>query len=377
MISEPHPPAASANPAASSAGLFDVRPQAEERLHPRFRMLRHRADLAPARDLVLELHAKALGDAQPGHVEEFRTGDFDAALFRLFLFALFDDAGHCIDIRNHEPDFVLSKGGTTAAVDALTVGIPSSGVTEPRTATTSPMGAMQASGAGSGLVGKLQGRQWCLPCVAGHPFVIAIQDFDHAAMPRGAPPGALLHFLFGGSDPAQDLDDLFPKGFFGQQDAEHVSAILFCNDATIAKFNRLGQQRQPAGAARMLRHGACLSDDGAVSASTGYIYEVGRKGAHIETWNEGTVLIHNPRAVQPLPANWLGAAAELEFSDGRIVERFATGFHPISSHTELFGSDIPAWWVERRMELLERECAAHHSEHVHSPELRPPRAARK
>jgi hypothetical protein len=351
------------NPAPPVPGeLFDVGARVEEQLHPRFRLLRHRADLAPARDLMCELHSCAFCDAQPNYAVRFQSGDFDGALFRLFLFALFDAAGHRVDIGPAEPAFVLSKGGLTAAVDAFTVGEPAACV-EPQVDAPLSLPSLppewNASGVGGSLFRSLQCQPWRLPQAAGRPFVIAIQDFDHLQMAGGAPPAALLHFLFGGADHARDPDALFPHGFFGQQEAEHISAILFCNDATIAKFNRLGQERHAADAARMLRHGACLANDGDANTLGGYVYEVGRRNAGGEAWNEGTVLIHNPFAAQPLPADWLGASAEMALREGRVVERFVPGFHPVSSHTEMVGRDAPAWWIERRTRLLAQEQAVH------------------
>jgi len=360
MVLEPHSSTSTTDAISRSSGdLFDVPAQFEERLHPRFRMLRHRSDLAPARCLICELHAIALGGVQPGYAVDFQAGDFDRALFWLFLFALFDAAGHRIDIRQRAPAFILTKAGTTAAIDTLTIGAPQSGVDPPADASLPASAKQKSDWLGSGLVRKLQSHKWRLPQAAGHPFVVAIQDFDNAEMPRGAPPAALLHFLFGDADRSQALGEPFPHGFFGKQEAEHVSAVLFCNDATIAKFNRLGQERHSLDTARMLRHGFCLTDKGAACAATGYVYEVGRKGVCKEAWNEGTVLIHNPHAVQPLPAGWLGASAEIEFRNGQIAERFTTGFHPVSSHTEMFGAGTPAWWIEKRMALLEKESVAH------------------
>ncbi|SFQ60464.1 hypothetical protein SAMN05216567_121115 [Variovorax sp. OK605] len=343
----------------ASSDLFDVGLSTEQHLHPRFRLLRQCADLAPARCLMCELHSSAFRGVQPEFAASFQSGDFDGALFRLFLFALFGAAGHRVDVGHCDPAFVLSKAGTAASVDAFTVGVPSSCL-EPqgdglRTAQTES----HASGVGGSLFRRLQRQPWCLPQAAGRPFVIAIQDFDHLQLEAGAPPEALLRFLFGASGHSQDVDELFPDGFFGQPEAEHVSGIFFCNDATIAKFNRQGLERHAGDAGRMLRHGSCIADDGDASGPSSYVYEVGCRETCGETWNEGTVLIHNPFAVRPLPADWLGASAEMALTGGRLVVRFAHGFHPTSSHTEVLRQDVPAWWVERRTRLLELEGVAH------------------
>ncbi|WP_041946671.1 hypothetical protein [Variovorax paradoxus] len=337
--------------------LFRQTAQSEAGLHPRFRLLRDRAEFAPARGLVSELHRGEIRDMRPDYFAHLQGKDFDDALFELFLFALFKAAGHRVDLKHDAPAFLLAKASTTAAVDAFTVGTPVIGAEAQATSRRLVVPDPQSHGLGGILFRRLHQQRWRAPHADGHPFVLAIQDFDHG-LARGAP-SALLHFLFGGPGQLQELGDLFPDGFFGHQEAEHVSGVFFCNDATITKFNRLGQEEHAASAARMLRHGACLAENGDASTPAGYAYEVGQRGAQREQWNEGTVLIHNPFALHPLPPDWLGASAEMTCKDGQTTECFAHGFHPFSSTTELLRKDAPAWRVEERKRLLEQEQVAH------------------
>jgi len=337
--------------------LFEHAARPEAPLHPRFCLLRDRAEFAPARSLVSELHEAGIRDMRPDYFKHFQEEDFDSALFELFLVALFKAAGHRVDLRPAAPAFLLAKGSATAAVDAFIVGTPVVGV-EPQVTSPAPVASEPPlRGMGDVLFQRLHRRAWRVPHAEGRPFVLAVQDFDHGRT-QGAP-SALLHFLFGGSGRSQELGELFPDGFFAHQEAEHVSGVLFCNDATIAKFNRLGQEEHATSAARMLRHGACLADNGDRSTPTGYAYEVGERGAQREQWNEGTVLIHNPFALHPLPADWLGASVEVRCKDGQTNECFARGFHPFSSTTELLGQDAPTWWIDERKRLIEQEQATH------------------
>ncbi|VTU21922.1 hypothetical protein E5CHR_01286 [Variovorax sp. PBL-E5] len=345
------------------ADLFETAGRPYGQLHPRFRLLRDSALLGPARDLLRQLHA-AFHDRD--FVDRFQTTGFDAALFELFLFAMFKTAGHCVDHSHRDPTFLLTKGETTVAVDALTVGIPTTGIGQPdivppqfaahdKSASHRQRGG--SNGAGCSLFRKLQQQHWNLPHTAGKPFVIAVQDFDHMELPQGAPPAAVLHFLFG-TQPSHELGQIFPEGFFGQSEAENISAILFCNEATLAKFNRLGQEDHCNHAVRMLRHGSCLGSDCDSPSPAGFVYEVGERPER-EDWNEGTVLIHNPYARHPLPRKWLGASAELELENGRVVTGFAHGFHPFASTTETLAGDTPEWWLQRRANLLRKELSAH------------------
>lgn len=343
--------------ANAARDLFKRTARPPSPLHPRFCLLRDRVEFAPARGLVSELQRTEIRDMPPDYLERFQGKDFDGALFELFLVALFRAAGHRVDLRHDAPALLLSKANATAAVDAFTVGTPVIGVDPPITPPPSVPSEPQLRGLGGTLFQRLHQRGWRAPRAEGHPFVLAIQDFDHG--PAHGTPSALLHFLFGGSGLSQELGELFPDGLFGHHEAEHVSGVLFCNDATIAKFNRLGQEEHGAGAARMLRHGACLAEVGGTSTPAGYAYEVGQRGAQREQWNEGTVLIHNPFALHPLPPDWLGASAEMRCKDGQTTECFAHGFHPFSSTTELLRQDAPTWWVEERKRLVEQEQVSH------------------
>lgn len=334
-----------------------ARPRAP--LHPRFCVLRDRVEFAPARGLVSELQRTEIRDMPPDYPERFQGRDFDGALFELFLVALFRAAGHRVDLRHGAPALLVSKANASAAVDAFTVGTPVIGFDPPITSPSSVPSEPQLRGLGGIVFQRLHRQGWRAPVAEGHPFVLAIQDFDHD--PAHGTPSALLHFLFGGGL-SQELGELFPDGFFGHQEAEHVSGVLFCNDATIAKFNRLGQEEHGDGAARMLRHGACLAENGSTPAPAGYAYEVGERGAQREQWNEGTVLIHNPYALHPLPPDWLGASTEMKCKDGQTTECFAHGFHPYSSTTELLREDAPTWWIAERKRLLEQEQVGHRRE---------------
>jgi len=177
-------------------------------------------------------------------------------------------------------------------------------------------------------------------------------------LPHGAPPSAVLHFLFG-APPSHEIGAVLPEGFFGLGGAEHVSGILFCCDATVSKFNRLAQEGHGSQAVHLLRHGSCLGAQGELDAPAGFVYEVGQRGTQREAWNEGTVLVHNPHARHPLPRKWLGAATEVAFEDGHVATRFERGFHPFTCTTETLAGDTPAWWLETRTRLLERKMAAH------------------
>lgn len=343
--------------AAPGVDLFDSGGLADERLNPAFRELRDSPLLAPARSLLRQLQPCS---CDREFVARFRGSGFDAALFEIYLEAMFAAAELGVERNAGGAAFLLSRGEVRAAVDTLTVDSHGGAGKASAVSWSAPGDCRSARcvSAGGALLDQLQKRHWARPECDGLPYVLAIEDLAHMQLPRGAPPQAILHFLFG-APAAHELGAVFPEGFFGLEEAENVAGILFCCDATVSKFNRLGQEQQASPGVRILRHGSCLGADEDPSSAAGFVYEVGRQAGRREAWNEGTALVHNPRARHPLPRDWIGAAAELALEKGRVVTHFARGFHPFACTTETVAGKTPAWWFEMRTRVLEKEMAAH------------------
>jgi len=352
--------------------LFEDIGISDGRLHPQYKTLRDSACYAPARGMLSEIQ-EHFGDPDGNFVEQFQTTGFDARTFELFLYAFFGAQAHTIDRTHKRPDFLITNGGINAAVEAVTASPPSNhGLhpynpfpTEHKTADTEEyLRHALPVRLGSPLFSKLKQKYWTLPHVAGRPFVIAIQDF-HAAGSLMTSSAPLANYLFG-SESKWYLDDQgnlvisqsgldthrahkeIPSGFFKQPDAENVSAVLFCNSGTIPKFNRIGQQgRYKSDEVRMLRYGTCYRHDPNAVKPNAYLYDVSEPDAHQETWSEGTVLIHNPNALLPLPEEWLGAGAEEAFVEGKHVTIWKEPFLPYSSLTQTYPGDVPDLVFER------------------------------
>src|SRR5262249_27517103 len=110
---------------------------------------------------------------------------------------------------------------------------------------------------GSALTSKLSKRYWEKPSAADKPLLFAIQDFSAPAS-MVFTRTALPIYLYGRTwDAARDAgghleihprtiathrwgEKEIPSGFFTLPDAENISAVLFSNSGTIAKFNRMG-----------------------------------------------------------------------------------------------------------------------------------------
>lgn len=364
---------------AMAIDLFSYPPERKEKLHRDF--LRLTSDLAhgPARAILLELQ-KRFNDPDGNFVEQFQTNGFDARTFELFLFAMFEDEGHSIDRSFDRPDFMLNKRDFTVAVEAVTANRLGG-----KAVPYSPFGPDRseeewlhhlrndlAIKVGSPLFSKLNKRYWELPHVAGKPFILALECFhEDGSLSHSSAP--VEEYLFGTRhtwyrDEAGQLVIVpeavrehrgyktIPSGFFHQPYSEHVSAVLFCNTGTIAKFNRMGHQRPSSKSrfVRMFRIGAAHHHDDNATMPAPFLYEVGHPD-WVETWSEGTVLIHNPRALHPLPAGWLGAGVESRLQpDGQVVATFSRdGFMPYWSETHL----IPFSATKKQVSAWIEVCA--------------------
>ncbi|MEN1835041.1 hypothetical protein AAIM60_19365 [Pseudomonas lijiangensis] len=360
--------------------LFRNRGVKHSKLHSQFTQLQNSLGYKPARKLLKKIQ-KIFHDPDGNFVEQFQTSGFDQRTFELFLHEMFRESGHEIDRNYDRPDFILSRDGLTVAVEAVTASPASNnGVVPYSPFPDSSINNMSQIirhdlpiRLGSPLYSKLRKRYWELGQVNGKPLVFAIQDFSR--------PGSLLsssvalsQYLYGMEHHSEydgsgclivrnaDMDihknDLksIPSGFFKQPESEHVSAIIFTNAGTIAKFNRMGQQ----GFARdssliMFRYGTCYRHDPNASLPAPFLHDVNAPDSPKETWRQGSVAIHNPNAKHPIPIGWLGTSADMFLRDGDVITEFHEPFHPYMSMTLMFPSSSNRFLVQRKLDAIWQE----------------------
>jgi hypothetical protein len=281
-----------------------------EKLHPNFVHLSTSPNFSPARGLIREL-SFAFKDRDGNYRKDFQTTGFDGRLWELYLYGYFYEQKFLIDDSQAVPDFLGEKGGIRIAVEAVTVN-PTPGVTAPQPQSKVEEFALSAAYMpikwGSVLTSKLAKKYWEKPQVAGLPLAFAIHDFHG--------PGTLLwslhslsDYLFGlrNQEDGQDVPveshthgaKVIPSGFFQLPGAENISAVIASNEATLPKFNRMGQIAgfgDPA--IRMKRIGAQL--DLATMAVTGFETTT-QRGVANESWSTGIWVFHNPHARLPIP----------------------------------------------------------------------------
>lgn len=357
---------------AHTVDLLDA-VRVDEELHPGFRNIRDNPLWAPARAVLRELFAE-FPDPDGNFVEQFQTSGFDARTFEIYLFALFREAGFFIDRTQPRPDFILLKDCCQVAVEAVTANPPPTGAIQPYVAQPKERSPDEMQDyvqnevpirLGSPLFSKLQKKYWELAHVKGRPFVLAIETFhDAGSLAISSTP--LARYLFGlGHHWYHDSNGKLiitlhpidahklgakeiPSGFFNQPGVENISAVLFSNSGTAAKFNRMGKETgHHRSVVRMIRYGSCYRHDPNSDKPAPFCYEVG-DGEAIEKWNEGTVLIHNPNALHPILPKFMSVAAEQRLENGELVTTFFDeGFHPFSSLTLNFPGDTPTPQLQR------------------------------
>ena len=234
-----------------------------DRLHPNFLTLSDVPAFSAARELITEM-ANIFEDPDGNFVRDFQTTGFNSRLWELYLFAALVEEGFRLDRSHAQPDFIASTSEQTIAIEATTVN-PTIGddgtCNPPEPANSEDLLALQRDYMPikfrSPLFQKLEKKDWERNHAKGLPYIIAIADF-HGPQTMIWSGSALSSYLFGLGVELKPTPDgglswsyvpirehvqgekRIPSGFFDQANAENVSAVLFTNAGTPAKFNRMG-----------------------------------------------------------------------------------------------------------------------------------------
>ncbi|WP_406426622.1 hypothetical protein [Streptomyces sp. NBC_00147] len=354
------------------SSLFErVRKVSDEVTDPRFRVLRDHHIHQATRRLMDETFATFRG-ADRSFVREFQTGGFSPRVLELALFAALHEQGHSLEHTGGAPDFLL-EGANPVAIEATTSN-PTQGASPAADLEQLPQGKhplvpadLDAAEAefvlqsAKALRRKLEKRSaqghayWQAPHVQGRPFVIALESFHHlSALFHTVAP--LANYLYGRRDVAtrdhqgalvlasekitehRRGDTSIPSGLFAQPEAAHLSAVIFSNSATVAKFHRIGTERGygPEDVA-MLRFGGLPDPDPDAGRPLEHAYVVGDYGPEErETHSEGFHILHNPWARIPVADGTFPGFTEHRLRDDGLVLTTSTRADYFTSHTLVF-----------------------------------------
>ena len=349
--------------------LLEVSEETDRRLiHPYFRELIERPARAPARAVLKEL-SPWVASSDSDFVRAFQQDQFDQRLWEIYLWAAFRELG--LDVKRPDPpDFVCRAPGGSFTVEATTTAPSQEGplADHPNPQTTEEMAFFlneyMPMKFGSSLMSKLDktysgGKHyWDLSQVKGKPFILAIADFHKPAtdMEVGSmlyTQSALWRYLYG-YRVAWEVQDgrlvfqsaavsshsyggkVVPSGFFDLPGAENISAVLFSNAGTIAKFDRMGVV---AGFAeenyKYFRMGNKLDPDPSAVVGERFFVDV-RDPSYEEYWSDELQLFHNPNAANPIPSEWFSGIMQYFFKGEDLVS-FGPDHHILSSITTIIG----------------------------------------
>ena len=329
-----------------------------EKLNPHFRSLVDAPDYHPTRKMLDEIY-QDFDDPDGNFLEQFQTTGFDSRFFEFYLFAYFSKSGFEIDRSHPNPDFIVTRDGVTVSIEATTVN-PSQGnlflgQSLPSGDDPEELANFQNEELpirfGSPLYSKLQNRYWELEHCQDRPFVLAIEAFfneDSLTLTDSS----LAQYLYGQRASvnwtsegtfeihAQTVGShtyrhkTIPSNFFEQPDTEYVSAVLFTNSGTQAKFTRMGYQLGfGTDHFDISRSGYCLNSDPDAVDPTYFEYSLAEPPL-VEPWGQGLVVNHNPNAQFPLPRGYFPKSLEAYIEDGEYKTEVSS-WHPFSSRTRI------------------------------------------
>lgn len=133
-------------------------------------------------------------------------------------------------------------------------------------------------------------------------------------------------------------DTSIPSGLFAQPEAAHLSAVIFSNSATVAKFHRIGTELGygPQDVA-LLRYGSLPDPDPNANRPLKHAYVVGDYDPEErETFSEGFHILHNPWARIPIADGIFPGFTEHRLRDDGLVLTTTSRLDYFTSHTLVF-----------------------------------------
>lgn len=338
------------------------------RLHSFFRILTEAPGRHPGRSVLKEI-GPWLAPTDPHFVHEFQFEQFDQRLWELYLWATFRELRFDVS-QPKAPDFLCEGPGFAFTVEATTVAPSTSGVLADRPDPRTPdemesfLADYMPMKFGSSLTSKLRkkdkgGRSyWERGSAGDKPFLLAIADFHVPGGPdtvgsMSYTHSALWPYLYGrrvewemvdgrvvvravGIDGHTFRGKTIETGFFDLPGAENVSAVIFSNAGTLAKFDRMGIA-------------AGFRPDGFTYVRRGYRFDPDPRAYrpipfaetiegpdYVEHWSDELQVFHNPKATHPLDRAVFSGVTQHFFEDGDQITLIPDGV-VLASQTIIIG----------------------------------------
>ena len=293
-------------------------------LNPIFVNIRDGEHSTAAKEMMTQI-AYWFEDRDGNFVRDFQTTGTNARLWELYLYRVFRDLDFDVDLSIATPDFALTRNDLKLFVEATTANPVDQEFVDLMAGLTPPPDEFwkfiendMPMIFGSPLFSKQKKAYWEKKPVKGHPFAIAIADF-HAPGSMTWSHIALPIYLYGvsvnripgphGKDVvvAKPLnthkkgDKEIPAGYFSQPGTEHISAVIFSNAGTKAKFTRMGTLAGFGDVDMTVRREGVLSNP-QPGALDGIKFNINIESPEYhEKWCDELEIYHNPNALIPWP----------------------------------------------------------------------------
>lgn len=323
-----------------------------KKMHPGFARLNNDIGFSAAKSLIEHI-MPYFADMDGNFIEQFQSTGFDSRIWELCLFAYFKEENLLVRRENNRPDFILESYGEQVAIEAVIANrkdnsVPSYFKTEVQYPSSDEIKEINLNEMpirfGSPLYSKLNKKYWELEHVKGKPLIFAIADFhddqsmiwSHSALPillygymheyshekdgklKVVPVKVNEHVLG---------DKRIPSSFFAYPDAENISAVLFSPCGTLSKFNRIGKQAGLGDSSVVLiAEGDIYQHDPNASQPKRVVYNVNQGSK--ETWANGFVMYHNPKAIYPVNPELFPSIAHFWCDEDGLLSGSIPEFHP-------------------------------------------------
>lgn len=297
-------------------------------------------------------------DADGNFIEQLQTTAFDQRLWELYLNSYFCEEGFSIDKTKAVPDFLITKGTEKVGIEAVTIANKNPSINPNQNIAEKMTKELRDEiflGYSSALTGKLNKQSsdknyWEFEYLAGCPLVFAVENFrDNFALMNGT--SVLSDYLYGlevnpstttfenikGQNVIKSNGSPVETGFFYQEGAENISAILTTAQGSLPKFNRIGIYKGYAPAS-VFGYQMVNEYNRKPNARTPK-HEVRRiyPGGGQEYWAEGIAIYHNPNAKIKLPFDLFPNASHT-MRDGNYLYSIIPSNFSFKSFTSFFGA---------------------------------------
>lgn len=340
--------------------FFTPLSKARDRLDPLFNELINNPIYSSAKNII-EPMMRWYEDADGNFIEQFQTTGFKQRLWELYLYAMLIENDVILEKEEKIPDFICCSEHASFCIEATTVnptklrGKTESIPAEPYS--SEKLEEIQLNyypiKFGSALFSKLKKKYWLDKVCVDKPLIFAIYDCLSPESGKYSK-NSLIYYLYGYIHHGQHdengqlqilpqkidehkwEDKVIPSGFFNQEDAKHISAVIFSNDASLGKFTRMGLINGFAlEGTQMRRVGIKYNPDPNATEPLLFNLNVNDEN-YQELWIEGLNVIHNPNALIPLPSSVFENAVQYYLlPDGNIKCEYFQSFQPIGSITKI------------------------------------------